>query len=122
MGTISDQFVPVTRRNYLDWSTCMNRLRYDLNNHTVRHLTLQTCRGSLPLSRIISALVIFIYLWIDSKKLESWKYILTFSIFISFVTEGSHIIAYTSNRYLMQSLGISDFITSSNPLLFIPIV
>ena len=76
----------------------------------------------LPISRIISTLIIFIYFWIQSKKIETWKYILTFSIFISLITEDSHIVAYAVNRYVMQVFGITDVMMNSNSILFMSIV
>ncbi len=76
----------------------------------------------LPISRLISAFAIFIYFWIESRKIRTWKYLLTFAVFISLVTESSHIIAYATNRYVMQLFGISDVMMNSNSLLFMPIV
>ena len=65
--------------------------------------------------RLVSVLVIFAYFWtenwIDNKKskksnIKGWSYILTFSIFISLITECSYFTGYTINRFFWQLSGM----------------
>jgi len=68
--------------------------------------------------------MIFIWFWSESKKTKLYIYFLSFSIFISLITESSYILSYIINRFIMQFFGISEDLMemSSNILLFKSIV
>ena len=65
--------------------------------------------------RLVSVLIIFAYFWIENwienkkfirSNIKSWSYILTFSIFISLLTECSFFTGYIINRYSWKLSGM----------------
>lgn len=61
-----------------------------------------------PAIPFISALVLFIWFWIDNKNLKQWQFPLTFSLFISSVIECTHILSYKIVVLILAFFNIFD--------------
>lgn len=77
---------------------------------------------SLPISRLISLFVTFIYFFAKLKKIRPWNYVLSLSIFISVAIESSHILSYVICRCFLQFFGINDVMMNYIPLIVMWIV
>lgn len=71
--------------------------------------------------RPISILIMLTYFLIENKKIKEWRFVLTYTLFISLILEFSNFAGYRINYFCMQLLGISETATDTNLLLVMSI-
>lgn len=77
--------------------------------------------GNPAVMRLLSTFLIFIYFLIESKQIKKWSYVLTFSIFVSLLTECSHLFSsliLRSGMRFFYAIENIDNIISVNLVLF----